>query len=250
MAFLEFPTHEEWTRIYRQNPYIHFYEQLQQLETSLSHRKKSQLGHGLHDFILDIELSELILQLGHRLSDITKSLVLLHYYFDKGIPDDEWYISPGKDGVSIQYYPHFEQKDFQTKDWFDFYSDTFYQKLFSAWDILGHILNKVYRLNIKPKSIDFPNAIKNLSSANSNLGNKLDNIANTSEYQRAKELRNNSTHNYLPHSVGLTVKTTSNEHATNTSIGIRHYTTSKEIMSNVQHTSALLRETISAIVIG
>ena len=75
------------------------------------------------------------------MTDVATSYVLTMFYYGKGIPDKRWYISPGRNGASIQYYPDFADVHFQIKAWFDFYSDVLYYKLFSAWDLMGHVLN-------------------------------------------------------------------------------------------------------------
>jgi hypothetical protein len=186
-------------------------------------------------------------QLYYREVDVAKSFVLLRYYFEKGIPDDEWYKSPGDDGSSIQYYPHFEKQHFIIKDWFYFYSDTFYHKLFSAWDMVGHIINVYFKLGIKSERVYFPNAVNGLKEIEVDLWKKLDDILNSSPYQRAKSLHNDVTHNYLPSSAGLAVTTKKSGNTVKTSIGIRKYITSKEIMSNVSEILEVFQKSIGVL---
>src|SRR5574341_1251062 len=191
MSVLDFPSNTDWERIYQQSLCSNFYAQLNPLLESF------KLGGDIGKFARSIKIKELVWQLHYREVDVAKSFVLLCYYFEKGIPDDEWYKSPGEDGSSIQYYPNFEEKHFIIKDWFDFYSDTFYYKLFSAWDTIGHVLNVYFKLGIKPEQVYFPNAVSELRQANVDLWKKLDDILNSPAYQKAKILRNDVTHNYL-----------------------------------------------------
>ena len=123
------------------------------------------------------------------------------FYFGKGIPDDEWFISPGKKGESIQYYPHFEKKDFLIKAQFDYYADAFYHKLFSAWDTLGHLLNVVYELEIERASFD--NAVKKLKTVKPALHAKLTAIMDSADFQTMRQFRHSVTHNHLPDTLAL-----------------------------------------------
>lgn len=76
--------------------------------------------------------------LQNRLIQTRWSYVLLMFHFNKGIPDDELFISPGRKGESIEYYPHFEKKDHLVKAQFDYYADIFctsYFRLGILWVI-------------------------------------------------------------------------------------------------------------------
>ena len=100
MSFLDFPSQKDWERIYQQSLCSSFNAQLDPLLKSL------KLGDGINNLARSIELRELVWQLHYREVDVSKSYVLLCYYFEQGIPDDEWYKSPGENESSIQYYPH------------------------------------------------------------------------------------------------------------------------------------------------
>ena len=102
------------------------------------------------------------------------------FHFTKGVPDDEWFISPGKNGESIQYYPHFEEKDHFTKAQFDYYADIFYYKLFSAWDTVGHVLNVLYELEIDKAT--FNEAVKKLKAVKPDLHAKLKPIVDSEKF--------------------------------------------------------------------
>jgi hypothetical protein len=90
-----------------------------------------------------------------RAGDLKITYWIMEYYFQKGIPDKTWFISPGRDGSSIEYFPYFKAIDFSTKLHFDYFSNIFYVNLFSAWDIIGHILNEFYLLNIPKRKYFF-----------------------------------------------------------------------------------------------
>jgi len=111
--------------------------------------------------------------------DVAKSYTLLTCFFEKGIPDEEWHISPSKSGASIEYFPHFEPMHFEIKDWFDYYSDTFYYKLFSALDMVGHLLNVRHELGIEQQQVSFRRAVNQLPDRDNSLYIALDEIRNS-----------------------------------------------------------------------
>ena len=241
MSVLDFPSNSDWERIYNESLCSKFYSQLNPLLESFNFK------NGIKGLTRSIEIRELIWQLHYREVDVAKSFVFLRYYFEKGIPDDEWYKSPGDNGSSIQYYPHFETHHFVIKDWFDYYSDTYYHKLFSAWDTIGHIINVYFKLGIKPERVYFPNAITELKKIEPDLSNKLSSVINSSSYQKAKSLRNDITHNYLPSSTGMAVTTKRSGNTVTTSVGVRKYITSKEIMSNASEILEVFQNSIAII---
>lgn len=108
-------------------------------------------------------------------------------------------------------------------------------------------MNVYFSLNINVERVYFPNAVSGLKQIETELWKKLDNILNSSEYQKAKILRNNVTHNYLPSSAGLAITTKRGGKTITTGLGIREYTTSKEIMNNVLKILGLFQETVSAV---
>ena len=234
MNYLKFPSTENWKRISSASPFEQLPFYLNELET------KNKPEDGLTNSMRYIEISEFILQLRHRLADVQKSYVMLIYYYEKGIPDKEWYISPGKDGASVEYYPHFNESDFIIKDWFDYYSDTFYFKLFSAWDVIGHLINIKYDLKIERKNISFWTAVNKLNKKHNVLYSKLEKIRRNDVFKRARDIRDDITHNYLPSSVGLAVSM--NEKGGG--LGIREYIPSDEIVQNAQEVVGLFEETL------
>jgi hypothetical protein len=228
MKYLDFPSSDDWRRIVKTSPL----EKMRQHMKNLDDKNRSEVQDGIFGFMKLVEVMEFTMQLAHRLDDVIKSYVMLIYYYDKGIPDKEWYASPGKDGVSIQYYPKFEEIHFFVKEWFDFYSDTFYYKIFSAWDIVGHMLNLKYDLNIEEKDIGFRSSVNKLNNKDKNLYSKLEMVRRDPAFEKASQIRNDIAHNYLPSSAGLAV--TLNEKGG--TLGVRNYTTSAEIVENIQDT--------------
>jgi hypothetical protein len=160
------------------------------------------------------------------------------FYYEKGIPDKRWYILPVTKGESVQYYPDFKEAHFHIKAWFDFFSDTLYYKLFSAWDLIGHALNTNYELEIH--KVYFDTAIKKLRKKNTNLHAVLKKLTDSQTYKDARRIRNDITHNYLPSTAHMVVHKDSHV----TTIDLKKYVPSEEIVSNVRGALELFAETL------
>lgn len=238
---LEFPTKADWKRIDNSSPFQGLFSLLAQLENSeFGKDKKTQ------DFFAGMELQRYLYEVGQRLRDVARSYILMMYYYEKGIPDKRWYVSPSKDGHSIQYYPDFTERHFQIKGWFDFYSDTFYYKLFSAWDLVGHIINVAYGLGIKKKQVYFSRraveALKN--KGNEPLYKCLKELQNSPGFLRANTIRNDITHNYLPNVAGIRVYRSDNSKSLSLKAS---YITSESVVANAQEALGLFAKTIEIL---
>jgi len=130
------------------------------------------------------------------------------------------------------------------KAWFDFYSDTLYYKLFSAWDVLGHLIDAQYALKVK--HVDFGRAVTALGKSQQapNVYADLAQIASSPHFQKAKDIRNDITHNYLPNVPGLTV---SNRHSPTWSLSPKRYVYANEIVENVDHVMRLFGSTLTCL---
>lgn len=218
----EYPSEEEWIEISNTFP----------IKIELIDFEKTPYRNGsIRRTFIDIDISYLKYHLYNRLVDVKVSFIILKFLFLKGIPDEDWFISPGKNGVSVSYFPHFQNHHFKIKNQFDFYTDIFYYKLFTAFDSFGHIINLFYDLNIKEKSVTFCKAIQNLKGKNIVLYKNLNRIISDKSYKKAKNIRNEITHRYLPHHITSGIKRTERS----LSKGIGDYTTSKNIIENVDN---------------
>jgi len=164
------------------------------------------------------------------------------FHFEKGIPDDEWFISPGRTGASVEYFPHFETKHHFTKAQFDYYADNFYYKLFSAWDSLGHLLNIMYELGIERASFD--KAVKALAPIRPTLHTNLKAIIDSDEFSTMSKIRHNVTHNFLPGHVGSPIRRVSPNEWT---FGVGSYTPSAMVKDNVIASLGLFAKTLDVI---
>ena len=93
-------------------------------------------------------LMEEIDELNNKVGSIKVSYALCRHYYDKGIPDKPYYISPGKDGQSVQYFPNFKNEHWMRLYWFNHFADAAYMKLFSVWDTLNEAV-KIHRATIE-----------------------------------------------------------------------------------------------------
>lgn len=238
---LEFPTKADWKRIDNSSPFQGLFSLLAQYENiEFGKDKKTQ------DFFVGMELQKYLYEVRQRLGDVVRSYILMMYYYEKGIPDKRWYVSPSKDGHLIQYYPDFTERHFHIKDWFDFYSDTFYYKLFSAWDLVGHMINLAYGLGIKKKNVYFSTAVEALKKIKGNepLYKCLKDLQESKGFKRAKEIRNDITHNYLPNVAGIRVDRSDDLK----SLRLKpSYIISEEVVANAQKALDLFAKTIEIL---
>ena len=246
MSTSDFPTQDDIKRIYSTAPFQPFRAMRKRIFIPLN-KDESSTGP-LTACLKSIEVTEILEQLHYKIMGAAKSYVLMSYFFEKGIPDDESYISPGKQGESVEFLPHFEPIHFEVKDWFDYFSDTFYYKLFSSLDMVGHFINLQYELGVKPKQVHFNSSLVNkLHTKDLHLHKGLKEILEDPIYLEANRLRNDITHNYLPGSAGLSVTREKGDGWEGIQLGIRAYTSSSAIMSNVQQAVSLLERIVDLV---
>ena len=187
---LEFPTEEEWRTLSLAYPYKKL-EVSEELFTFSVHSKGS-----FERSTAMLQIIFWVVHLQNRIAQTTWSHRLLMYFFNKGIPDNEWAISPGTRGQSVEYYPHFDDRADDIKMMFDYYADIFYYKLFSAWDNLGHLLNIQHHIEMKRPT--FSAAVKHLEKVEHPLGLTLQAISNSADFVTMRRLRNDITHMNFP----------------------------------------------------
>ena len=189
-----------------------------------------------------LDIDTWIIHFNNRIIHVRRSFEYLMFYYNKGIPDSEWRASPGNKGQTIEYFPNFTKDDFINKAHFDFFSDFFFYKIFSAFDTLGQILNELFDLEIK--ICDFNKSIQKLKSIDKVLYSSLNNIYENEDFKTAKKIRNNIAHNYLPNNIDSGINRVSKNEFQS---GTRSYVTSKEIKDSIFIILELLHETIPII---
>jgi hypothetical protein len=229
--FYEFPSESEWQSIIGRFP-------LDRLslnrELFLPLRNDPVAGSTLNDVLHHWDTRKFALQLSY-------GMVL--FYFQKSIPDDNWVDSSGDSGATFVYYPEFTERDHYTKLQFDYHAEAFFLKIFSCWDTIGHILNTVYELNLSGTQVRFTAAVAKLRSKNEQLFHRLDPVVARDFFVKARSIRNNYVHNYIPTTIGPSIRRVPGP-VEKYEGHVGEYTTSKEIMSIVRGSLDLLVETV------
>jgi len=115
----------------------------------------------LSDFVdgyYRVQMHYWLKEFNNRVFNLIVNYTLLKFYYDAGIPDEEWYKSPGDNGESIVYFPHFEKKHYGILYWFSFYVDSYYTRFEGLIDTVYHIISIKYKLDIIP-SLGFRNSV-------------------------------------------------------------------------------------------
>jgi hypothetical protein len=232
---LDFPNEDDWRALFTSYPY-------ERLEISEDLFKSNHPLGSIEHFAASSEIFAWTVHLQNRLAQTRWSHMMFMYYFNKGIPDDEWFISPGRKGQSVEFYPHFQESDHRVKGLFDYYVDVFYYKLFSAWDNLGHLLNVTYDLKIDRPN--FYKAFNALQGANNFLYQRLKQTRDSDKFKTMTEFRHAATHNELLGHIGVPVGRPSPNHLT---FGTGRYVTSKRIKENAIDSLDLFASAIAAL---
>ena len=188
----EYPTEEEWNEISKSHPF----------EKLIISRENFFIGgKGVENFIKHNITSRWVNYLIGRLFEVRKSFVFMIYYFNKGIPDDEWKKN-GDDG-GIEYFTKpMTNRQLHIMSEFCYYVDIFYYKIFSVFDSLGHLLNEMFSLGLIDNNVNFKSAIKKLKNNNGDLYAELTKIRGNHEFVKANKLRNYFTHYFSPCEIG------------------------------------------------
>lgn len=151
-------------------------------------------------------LSDLIQEYNNKVGELCISYALCRHYYDKGIPDEPWYKSPGNNGASITYFPNFSEEHWMRHFWFDFFSDTFYLKMFATWDSIIEIIDEYYQYGIK-KDLRFrTNVMKELEKDNPKLVEAFKSIQKNEMYVNANIFRTAAAHGTSASEVSNTVQ--------------------------------------------
>lgn len=207
-------------------------------------------------FFGEMTLGEWFIHLANRMIQAREAYHLMLYFFDLGIPDDRAFISPGKNGASVEYLPDFSDDDYSKKAWFDFYADAFAFKLFSAWDSIGQLLAVVHGLQLAKPT--FYTVASTLNGQGLPLGNALLDLWERDEFKRLRDIRHATTHSFLPGTFGGSV--TVHKHPNGTflhdgrwvkatqsiSFGVGQYVTSKDMLTIANAALKVFEETLCA----
>ncbi|WP_312340379.1 Cthe_2314 family HEPN domain-containing protein [Anaerospora hongkongensis] len=177
-----------------------------------------------------------------KVLDIQMAYVCAVYAYNKGIPDEQWYKNDYDSGKVI-YLPDFLEEHYILKSMFDFFADTFFYKLFAAFDLVGHTLNEKYQLNIQEDKLYFSTAVNKLQVIDLDLYQELNGIMARDDYKEGK-IRNAFAHRIPPTQLqGMILENTSD----GSSINIGEYTTSSTIKNIMDNALKAFVDTLKAI---
>jgi hypothetical protein len=167
--------------------------------------------------------------LKNRLISITNNFAYAMFYYEKGIPDKVWYVSPGLEGQSVQYFPHFTDEHYSNLYNFSYFVDIFFLKSFTVFETIGHLIFKLYNIKVDKDEwkdqISFQNAVYKLRKVNFELHKDLLRIKSSNQFKKGIKMRNDIAHNHPPYEVSSGVTISENKY----SFGVGEYTTSEEI---------------------
>ncbi|WP_141769854.1 Cthe_2314 family HEPN domain-containing protein [Shouchella lonarensis] len=102
------------------------------------------------DMFRNIELGNLYREFNGRVFNTEVAYKLVVFFYNRGIPDEPWFQSPGKDGRSTDYFPRFtEDVHFVNHFWFYHYADSFYSQFQGIVDFLYHVIKVKYDFDVK-----------------------------------------------------------------------------------------------------
>ncbi|MGS2776400.1 Cthe_2314 family HEPN domain-containing protein [Robertmurraya sp. GLU-23] len=167
--------------------------------------------------------------LNNRLLSVNRNFGYAMFYYYKGIPDEEWVMSPGKEGQSVQLFPHFYEQHHSNHYNFTYFVDVFFLQSFTLYETIGHLLFKLFNLenneNNPRNQISFNNAIYKLNQVSRPLYKDLNKVKQSNDFKIGVRMRNDIAHNHPPYRIDSGV--TKSEGVV--SIGVGNYTTSNEI---------------------
>ncbi|MYL65449.1 hypothetical protein GLW07_18990 [Bacillus hwajinpoensis] len=185
--------------------------------------------------------------LNSRILSVNTSFAYAMNYYDRGIPDEEWFKSPGKKGKSVQFFPNFEDEHYSNQYNFNYFVDTFFLKAYTIFETIGHLLYKMYEQedyeNRSNNFINFKGTIYKIKNDNKPLFVDLVKIKKSDKFKRGTDLRNDIAHNHPPYTIssGVNIK------GRNASYGIGDYVTSSEIKEVMIKFLESIKETIEIL---
>lgn len=237
-----FPTHDEWLEIAQTFPH----KQIEVPEEFLQTDAFNVTSDPLSKLINGQEAEAWARHLINRLGDVYISYIMLSFYFNKGIPDDNWW-GPGEGGRGVAYFPNFKESDHFIHKQFCYYADTFFYKIFTSWDTIGQFLNNRCDLKFDKKDVSFKRIVNALNQSEPELHEQLISLVHDSDFKEVANLRNEVAHRFSPHSVdaGIVVRKTEKSQAVDITVG--NYVTSKQMKKYVDTALCLMGKTLQIV---
>lgn len=178
---------------------------------------------------LNLDIGQWEIRLQNKINEINLDFATAMFYFYRGIPDDEWKSSPGKNGLSVEYFPHFEEHHYSNQYSYNYFVQVFFYKAATLYEVIGHLLYKHFELPLNEKrfidKVSYKSAVKKLKAKDEELYETLSKLLSSSGYLEGERIRNDITHNQPAYEIKSIVTFQDGI----TTIGTGEYTPSKEI---------------------
>lgn len=213
MDQVQYPTHED---------IIRFNDLIPSWQLSASSFLKDDPNSESGDIFHTIEINSWVRLIAQRMQDADYAFIMSSFYLERGIPDEEWYRSTE---TGIEYFHNFNDEHNRNKFAFEYHSDVYFYKIFSALDAIAHLITIVLQLSLgRKEKLYFSTTVRKIKAIKPNLYSDLHDFLEKEEYKRINSLRNDSTHNFSKGHVDSGVKRTENE----TSLTVGNYMPVKE----------------------
>lgn len=239
------PTKEEFIEICRSFPFERF---------DVDASRFCEVGEvgEVGELIKSLELSPWLATLVTSWGHVMRSWVMMIFFFNKGIPDEKYVMSPGPKGESVRYFPDFKREDFDVLNDFTFYADIFVVKIFSVLDVMWQTLNVYFDCGLETSEVSdvkllkafkrqdkcikrilkriqicdsvSRKAMEQFTRSNKHMESLLKSLKKDERYKRGKEWRKSTVHHWPTGSQQSPVRRQGNS----TIIGIMDRTPSSE----------------------
>lgn len=160
------------------------------------------------------------------------------YYFERGIPDEEWFTPPVLKGEDGQKFPLFKNEHYTNYYNFCYFVDNFFLKASTVYETIGHLLYKQFDLPLDEDDwrdqVSFNSAIEKLRRVSPQLYTDLKEVKKSSDFSEGIRMRNDIAHNQPPHGIFIGDTATSE---------LWSYTTSNKIKKIMIGLSASIQQT-------
>lgn len=198
-------------------------------------------------------IAECIFGFNNKVGSLCITYVMCRHYFDLGIPDEPWYVSPSLDGKkSVQYMPNFKPEHYMRLFWFNHFAANLYVTAFGIWDSIIEMLNIFYDINAKPDLRQRNEVLEWLKANQTDVFTLFNALKDNSVYKTANAFRTQFVHGVAPSEISdqhnykksieakiLDTEATNNSgkavyktvtNATVMSVGVGKYTLSKDVV--------------------
>ena len=158
-------------------------------------------------FLLYPRINELIKGFNNKIYLLSITYTLCHHYYDLGIPDEPWYISPSEDGKkSVQYMPNFRSEHYMRHFWFSYFASNLYINMFGIYDCLINLIANFYGISSQNASSQRKDVVKYLKENFPQMLKLLDDFKENKIYKQANKYRNRFVHGTAPNEISQKYK--------------------------------------------